>query len=260
MPEPVGPPPRETRGVGKHERPRSSRARWTSVFAGAATIGLLLAGVAWVFMSVLSDTTDPADRADTARTATTSSTSAATTTQRDLTTAQRSLATCRAHVAAQERLARAAADSARDWRTHTDAQLRLDSGAWTLAQAEAAWNASMDRGTADIQQFTQATRALRTGSGAAACRSVVADTASTDLAAQGRSCAARDRALAAVGSAGTVVNSQWAEHLVMMANKPHANAADYHDRWVAMVAAAKAPLQRHAVAAEALRRAPACGR
>ena len=224
------------------------------MFAGAATVGLLLAGVIWVFTRVLSDTADPAPAATTtsARTSSTSSGSA-------LTTAQRSLATCRAHVAAQERLAGAAADSARDWRTHTAAQLRLDSGAWTLAQAEAAWNASMDRGAADIRQFAEATRALRTGAGSAACRSVVTDTASTELAEQGRSCAARDKALSAVGSAGTVVNSQWAEHLVMMANKPHANAADYHDRWVAMVAAAKEPLERHAVAAQALQRAPACG-
>jgi hypothetical protein len=256
MPEPVCEPSGETQGVGKHERPRSSRARWTAVFAGAATIGLLLAGVIWVFTRVLPDTADPAPASSAA---TTTATRSSSTSGSALTTAQRSLATCRAHVAAQERLARAAADSARDWRTHTAAQLRLDSGAWTLAQAEAAWNASMARGSADVRQFAEATRALRTGAGSAACRSVETDTASTELAEQGRSCAARDRALSAVGSAGTMVNSQWAEHLVMMADKPHANAADYHDRWVAMVAAAREPLERHALAAQALQRAPACG-
>ena len=84
-------------------------------------------------------------------------------------------------------------------------------------------------------------------------------TASTASAETGKACAARDRALAAVGSTGKVISSQWAEHLEMMADMPHTDAADYRDRWVAMVAQAQEPLQRYAAAAEALLRAPACG-
>jgi hypothetical protein len=117
----------------------------------------------------------------------------------------------------------------------------------------------MERGTTDVQAFAAASRAVSAGPGATACRSVAADTSSTQLADAGTSCAARDKALTAVGAAGAVLNTQWAEHLVMMANKPHANAADYRDRWIAMVAGAQEPLQRYTAAVEALERAPACG-
>ena len=256
----------ETYPVGRHERPRSKRARWAVVFAGAAIMGVLLA-VTWLFMSAQLGT-DNADDSGTAtvptRTGSAGSTTATATdptaspSEAALTNAQRVLAECRAHLAAREQLAQAAAASARGWRTHTSAQLKLDAGEWTLAQAQAAWDASRARGTTDVQRFAAAARAVRTGSGSTACRSVAADTASTELAAEGRSCAARDEALAAVGSAGALVNSQWAAHLTMMADKPHADAASYHDRWVAMVAQAQGPLQRYAAAAAALLRAPAC--
>jgi hypothetical protein len=87
---------------------------------------------------------------------------------------------------------------------------------------------------------------------------VVADTASTTLAAKGKSCAARDKALSAVASTGGVVHSQWAAHLAMMADKTHTDAGAYHHRWVTMVAQAKGPLKRYAAAAAALSRAPVC--
>jgi hypothetical protein len=238
----------ETHDVGRHERPRSGRERWTAVLAGAAVMGVVLAGVAWVLVSALVGDDPPATSPGTT---TTSSAPA-------LAQAQRTLSACQAHVAAQEELAQAASDSARDWRTHTLAQLRLDSGDWTVKQAQAAWDSSMERGNSDVKQFTDATRELRSGPGSAACRSVVAQTASTDLADEGKSCAERDKALASVASAGTVVNSKWAEHLVMMANKPHADAADYRDRWVAMVEQSQDHLRRYEAAAEALKSAPSC--
>jgi hypothetical protein len=155
-------------------------------------------------------------------------------------------------------LASAAAASARDWGTHTGAQVNLDAGKWTLAQAKAAWAASKAHGAADLRQFAAAKAATRTEVGVTACPSVTADTASTQLAADGRSCAARDRSLAAVLSTGAVVHSQWAAHLAMMADKTHTDAGAYHQRWATMVAQAKTPLQRYAAAATALSRAPVC--
>ena len=173
-----------------------------------------------------------------------------------LATAQRALTACAATIAAREQLARAAAASARDWATHTGAQRRLDSGQWTVGRAKAAWASSKARGPADLRQFAAAQAAVEAG--ATGCRSVVADTTSTSLADKGRACAAREKALIAVASAGSVVNAQWATHQTMMAAKAHTSQGAYQDRWVAMVVASEAPLQRYAAAAAAVGRAPAC--
>jgi hypothetical protein len=250
--------------VGRHERPQAHRAR---LGAGLALVVVLVAsGVAWARMNGLSGTNGSPGTTSASSTSsrttrpptTPTTTPTAAAVDPALTKAERALATCRAGLAARERVAQAAAASARDWGTHTGAQLKLDSGAWTLAQAQAAWAASKARGVSDIQGFAAATAAVRSGSGAAACRSVMADTAPTMLAAKGRSCASRDGALSAVASTGAEVNAQWAAHLAMMADKAHTDAGVYHDRWVAMVAQAQAPLQRYAAAATALLRAPTC--
>jgi hypothetical protein len=171
-------------------------------------------------------------------------------------TAQSTLTACATTIGAREQLARAAAASARDWATHTGAQGRLDSGEWTLAQAKVAWASSKAQGPADLEQFAAAEAAVEAD--ATGCRSVVADTTSTSLADKGNACAAREKALLAVASAGSVVNAQWAAHQKMMAAKAHTSQGAYQTRWVAMVGAAKAPLQRYAAAAAALERAPVC--
>lgn len=229
---------------------------------------LVASGVAWAVVRAQSGTEQSAAPEIAASTMTTTSTpprdptpsSSATTTSTDpaLVRAQRVLDTCAAGIAAREQLARAAAASARDWRTHIEAQLRLDRGVWTVPQAKAAWAASKARGPADARRFSTAAAAVRTRNSASACRSVVADTASTALASNGARCAARDRALVAVSKTGGKVNAQWTAHLRMMADKPHTEADTYHDRWVTMVSEAQAPLKRYAAAAAALARAPAC--
>lgn len=86
----------------------------------------------------------------------------------------------------------------------------------------------------------------------------MADTGSTPLAAKGKACDAREKTLLAIASTGAAVNAQWAAHQTMMANKAHTSEGAYHDRWVAMVTGARAPLERYAAAAAALGRAPAC--
>lgn len=188
----------------------------------------------------------------------TTPTSSATTADAALATAKTALAACVASIAPRKQLAQVAAASARDWRIHTDAQRKLDSGAWTLEQADAVWAQTQARGAADVKRFATAKAAVERADGATACRSVTARTTSTSLAAKGKACASLDRALAAVASTGSVVNTQWAEHLEMMAAKPHTRAAAYHDRWMSMVAEAREPLQEYAAAAAALDRAPAC--
>jgi hypothetical protein len=180
------------------------------------------------------------------------------TTDAALAQAKSALAACAASLTPRRQLARAAAASARDWRIHTDAQRKLDSGAWTLEQADRVWAQTQARGSADVKRFATAKAAVGRADGATVCRSVTARTAKTSLAAKGRACAALDRALAAAATTGSVVHGQWAEHLEMMAAKPHTRAAAYHDRWMSMVAAAPKPLKAYAAAADALARAPSC--
>lgn len=172
--------------------------------------------------------------------------------------ARSALTACAAGVAARDQLARAAAASARNWRTHVDAQLKLDRGDWTTHQAESAWAGSKARGPADLRSFAAAMKAVGAADSTTACRSVTAATVSTSLVGKAKACAARDRALASVTGMGSDVNAQWAAHLRMMADKPHTPTAAYHDRWMTMVAQAQTPLRRYAAAAAALSRAPAC--
>jgi hypothetical protein len=120
------------------------------------------------------------------------------------------------------------------------------------------WAKTKARGSQDTKRFLSAAAKVREGSSAADCGSVVADTASTPLAEQGTRCAARVKALDVVASTGAVLNTQWAAHVEMMANKAHTDHAAYHDRWVKMVAQAQAPLKRYAEASETLSKAPAC--
>jgi hypothetical protein len=237
-----------------------------------AAIAVVLIGsaVAWAVMRTQPGTEESAAPEIAASTAATTALSSrgpttthlssqtATATDQTLARARSALSACADSIAARERLARAAAASARDWRTHVEAQLKLDRGTWTIAQAKAAWAASKARGPADVRQFAAAAAALRASDSTRACRSVVADTASTGLASNGTQCAARDRALAAVSTTGEVVNAQWAAHIRMMADKPHTDSGAYHARWTTMVDESQAPLKRYAAAAAALARAPAC--
>ncbi|TQJ52256.1 hypothetical protein [Phycicoccus sp. SLBN-51] len=235
---------------------------------GAVVVVVLAAAVTWAVVRVQSDSGTAAPRASataslTPETAATNSGSASaassspTTGDAALATARRTLAACAATIAAREQLARAAAASARDWSTHTGAQRRLDSGQWTEAQAKAAWASSKAHGSADVKQFAAAEAAVEAAD-SSACRAVVTRTASTSLAGKGTACAAREKALLSVASTGSVVNTQWAAHIKMMADRAHTSQGDYHDRWVTMVAEAEAPLKRYAAAAAALDRAPVC--
>jgi hypothetical protein len=141
---------------------------------------------------------------------------------------------------------------------HTDAQRKIDSGEWTVERAQSVWAQTQARGPADLEDVATAKAAVGRADWATACRSITARTAKTSLAAKGKACAALDQALAAAASTGSVVHGQWAEHLEMMAAKPHTRAAAYHERWMSMVAAAPKPLKAYAAAAAALARAPAC--
>jgi len=166
------------------------------------------------------------------------------------------LTRCVETVRAQEAVARAAASSAANWTTHTDAQRRLDNGTNTLAETTAAWARSRVRGPGDVQAFATASAILKRAS--SGCGTVVGDTAGTAMAARGSACQQRSKLLATVVATGTTVNSQWSAHVTMMANKAHTDGAKYHDRWLEMVRDAGPALEAYRSAAAAAARAPAC--
>ena len=248
--------------VGKHSGRQTRRSGW--VAATVVLVALLTAGGVWVLVKAASDvagtvagpTPSPGPTSSTSATPAASPTNSPTDSR--LAKAQRALASCRSGVAQRERLAEAAAVTARDWKAHTDAQLQLERGTWSPAKAEAVWDKTKARGPQDTKRFLSAAAKVREGSSAADCGSVVADTASTPLAEKGTRCAARVKALGVVASTGAVLNTQWAAHLEMMADQAHTNDAVYRDRWVTMVAQAQAPLKRYAKASETLSKAPAC--
>ncbi|MEP6855316.1 MAG: hypothetical protein ABJA33_07595 [Pedococcus sp.] len=170
--------------------------------------------------------------------------------------AQASIRACSARIAAGERIADAAAASARDWGTHAGAQLELDKGTYTVAQTEAVWGSSKAGGPGEVKEFAAATAAAKATT--TACATVLVDTRGTALADGGTACAARSKALAAVQTTGTKVNAQWAEHLVMMASKAHTDGAAYHRRWLVMVESSQTLLKGYRGAARAMAAAPAC--
>ncbi len=259
--------------MGKHAR--TSTRRWRAATTGAGLVVLLAGAGAWAVLSNGGASADgaagtptgtptssatasiPASaRSGPTPSSSTSSGGAAPTTDSPLARAQASIQACAAHVAASERIARAAAASARDWGTHTGAQRKLDDGTYTLAQTKAAWASSKANGPGDLKEFAAAAAAAKgTSSG---CLTVVEDTRGTGLADGGTDCDARSRALASVQTTGTKVNAQWAQHIAMMAAKAHTDGAAYHRRWMGMVEDSQTLLKGYQGAAKALAAAPAC--
>lgn len=248
--------------MGKHS---GSASRTPLVAAGAALLVVL--GVAgWAVATAASDDSSPKDRVSSTTSSTSpvtpgsssSSTSASGSTTTDPATAaaQAALTSCRARVAADEAVVKAAAASANDWSTHTSAQLKLDRGSYTLAQTTSDWARSKVRGAADVAAFTRADKAAKALR--ASCADVARATAGTEYAAPAAACAKRQAALAPVAATGGTVNAQWAAHIVMMAHKEHADGAAYHDRWMGMVKAAQPALAAYVAAATTLSRTPAC--
>jgi len=160
-------------------------------------------------------------------------------------------ATCRAQVAAAERLARASASSALHWRQHTQAQLDWSARRITLAQRTKIYADTRARGPADVQEWGAATKALA-ATGRACTAPELAAGPATDA------CRARMSALVAVHTAAGPVQRQWTEHLAMMAAKAHADMGAYHQRWLKMVVDAQPVLRAYDAKAAALARAPAC--
>jgi hypothetical protein len=166
------------------------------------------------------------------------------------------LQSCVTQVRAQESLAKAVGSAAANWKTHTDAQRRLEDGTYTAAQTAAAWARSKAKGPSDVKAYATANAGLKqAGTG---CADVGSKTAGSELESQATACAKRSELLGAVASVGTKVQSQWSAHITMMANKAHADRAAYHQRWLKMVKDAGPTLAEFDDAADAAAKAPEC--
>lgn len=162
---------------------------------------------------------------------------------------------CVAEVAAQDRLAKAVAGSAKHWRTHVDAQLRLDEGVQDGAATQAQWASSKLEGPGDVKAYDEAMEAVNETSGdcyQAAQGEDSEDSSATD------DCLTRLDGLKRVTRAGGAVHGEWSAHLRMMKNKAHTEGALYHDRWLGMVERAEPTLKTYDSAVEEIEQAPAC--
>jgi hypothetical protein len=239
--------------------------RWSTAAAVLVALVIIVAGGAsgWAWHNQNGRTADRAAAPSSTTTTTTtpptpspSTTSTSAAEEQARATAQKALAACAAEVKAGQAVAAKAAVSAAHWATHTGAQLRFDSGAYTLAQTKAAWAESKATGPQDVRQFAAAERAYRAVDGK--CGTVAAAADGTDLAPHAVACAARGAALAQVDRTGAVVNGQWAAHLAMMANKAHYVAIAYRAKWDGMVRAAQPAIAAYRAAVAILGQAPAC--
>lgn len=257
--------------MGKHA---SDRGRGRASVAAAAAVIAVLVGRTWAVASLVDE--DPATTGSgpsTSTGATSSVTASATTSTASSSSSSTAApsasasatvdaaaaraaelhAGCVAEVAAAARLADAVAASATHWKQHVDAQLAWDARTQSFAATQAQWAESKRFGAADEREFAAASQSAAATTGACAEAATTTPPAPATAA-----CASRLAALRSAGATGTVVHRQWAAHLKMMRHKEHADMGAYHQRWLAMVRDAQAPLRTHAAAAAAVTKAPVC--
>jgi len=167
------------------------------------------------------------------------------------------LSACQHALTLGDAVADAADASHRDWGAHVQAQLELDQGKITLAQTLARWASSKRPGPSDVAAFTTARAAWAKASGA--CQTMASKATTTSDRADAAACMARSAAVQAVVATGADVNAEWADHLQMMANKAHTDAAAYSQRWRQMVQQAPGTLRAYEQARSRLAAAPRCG-
>lgn len=160
------------------------------------------------------------------------------------------LTACIQQVEAAEKVATALAASAKSWRQHTTAQLKLDAGEFTREQTLAAWDESKARGAKDVQRYDAATAAAEDAAGG--CEEVAGAGESA------QDCVDRLAALDEVATSGGTVHEDWVAHQEMMADKAEMNGVEYAAMWKQMVTDSVATLKAYDESVAALDAAPAC--
>ena len=166
------------------------------------------------------------------------------------------LASCALAVGAGERAAEAAALSAKHWKIHYGAQIKLESGEYSLARTKKAWADTKVLGPDDVKRFTDAEAAYDKVSGA--CSDLDPTTLEGGYAEDGTACAERATVLADVVSTGKGVNADWDAHLEQMKVKEQTPADEYYEWWLDVVKAAPKNMKPYEAAAAELGSAPSC--
>lgn len=243
--------------MGRHgAAPRTPAARIVAIVLGVAILG----GGATLAFNMLSGSEaaehGSAASASSAAGRTPSAPAPATEEPAGTGAAAAALRGCVEEVRAGERLADAAAKSAKAWGAHAGAQIDLDAGKIDFAQAEVVWARTKAGSEQDVARFAAAKQAYTAAAGP--CAGVVEATHGTPLAEQATACADRAEALAGVAARGAEVDAQWAAHIAQMKTKATAAGPAYHARWMEFVSDSRPVLAHYETAAEALSKAPAC--
>lgn len=188
-------------------------------------------------------------------TATETSSSSSTTTKAEA-GARVGLAACAKETAAGDKLVAAMQNSARDWRLHTEAQTKMDSGEYTRDQTLEVWADSKARGADDLKGVSAAKTSYDDAKGACADLEAV-DVPDTYADAAG-ACTQRAAAMRTAIEDGLQVNQEWADHIEMMDNKDQMDGDAYHAQWMGMVDAAPGSLDDFASSSDDLSGAPDC--
>ncbi|GAA5161797.1 hypothetical protein [Ornithinimicrobium tianjinense] len=166
------------------------------------------------------------------------------------------LAACAVAVGEGEQAAEAAALSAKHWKTHYVAQIKLESGEYTLEQTKKAWADTKVLGADDVKRFTDAKAAYDKVSGA--CSDLDPSALEGEYAEAGTACAERATVLADVVGTGKGVNDDWNAHLEQMKVKEQTPADEYYEWWIDVVEAAPKNMKPYEAAVKQLGSAPSC--
>lgn len=174
------------------------------------------------------------------------------------TPAQAARSACVNEVSSADAVATALAASAKSWREHTTAQVKLDSGEYTREETLDQWAKSKARGPKDLRRYKQATKRARSTN--RACETILPSAVDrTDL----RDCMTRLDTLTGVKTTGKKVHEQWSRHQKMMANKEDMTAEPsggnkYAHTWTRLVKDSRPALKKYDRAVDQLAEAPPC--
>lgn len=171
------------------------------------------------------------------------------------TTVPSALLACRAEVRAGEAAVRAARTSYKHWSAHVQAQVGLDRGTLTAAEAKEIWARTKKPGDSDVATFRSKQRAY--DEKPKACADLPADLPS-GYQEMADACTARSAAVAKAVTAGDRVNDDWAAHVALMKRKDGTAGWRYLAEWRSMVEEAPPDLKKFAKRYRTYSQAPSC--
>lgn len=151
-----------------------------------------------------------------------------------------------------------AAVSAHNWRLHYEASLDLNADEITIDEANEIWAETKANGAAAVAAFATAEAAYLQVQGGCAGLDDRAGSPTAEQRATIEACTVRGEALAGLIEAATAVNTQWDEHVQMMAAKATFDPTEYLHEWHRDVEAAPPVMAAYERAVATFEEAPDC--